>query len=75
MDFIQKHIDKPWDWFEIIGNPSIPLNYGIERFEMEYNLINENYWSCFGLLNHSSKITATYFQKYIDKKWNFKALC
>lgn len=66
LDFIEKHIDKPWWDFNIINhNPYITLEFIEKYIDKSWN------WN---ILSLNKNITLEFIEKYIDKPWNFSHL-
>jgi len=62
MEMIEKHLEKPWNWWYISYNPNITMEF-IEKHP-------EKTW-CWQEISQNPNITMEIIEKYPDKPWEW----
>lgn len=66
MDFIEKYIDKPWNWTELSYNQNITSEFIEKHIDKPWDKLN---------INIKNGIDLNFIEKHIDKPWwNFEEL-
>lgn len=66
LEFIEKYIDKPWDWTRVSVNPNLTPEFVAKHIDRDWDFKNG--------LSINRSVTAEFVEKFIDSDWDWSEL-